>query len=123
MGLVLIEGSDTFGINHDDIDLLAVGGDSLDGSAPAPQSLSTGVDGGSHSEPVASVEQDAVEEVGLAGAVEAGHGDDSDGSLDGSEKLDGFFSDYIFCISKELLPVFSLTATIEMAFSAKGLAM
>lgn len=73
--LVLVERADSLGIYDENVDFVAIGAGAFEGSSPAPEPLGAGVDGGTDSKPVVAIEQDAVEQVGLAGAVETGHGD------------------------------------------------
>jgi hypothetical protein len=73
MGLIFIEGSDSFSIDHDNVDCLAFLGGALDGSSPAPETLGAGIHRWPNPKAIASVEEDAVEQVGFACSIESSH--------------------------------------------------
>lgn len=98
MSLVFVKGSDSFCINHNNIDLLPVRCLSLDGCPPAPEALCARVDSGAHSKTAASAKQHLVEEVGLACSVEPGDGDDTDGPGYAFEEGCGFGCQHVFYV-------------------------
>ena len=53
--------------------MLSIFGGSFEGSPPAPEAFGEGVDGGSHSKAIVTIEKNAIEKVGLPGSIETCH--------------------------------------------------
>ncbi len=56
VGGVFIEGSNAFGVDDQNVDWFSIGGSAFDGSTPAPETLSAGIDCGPNSKSIAAVE-------------------------------------------------------------------
>jgi hypothetical protein len=76
----------------------------LDGSSPAPKSLGVRIDSGADSEPIVSVEENAIEKVRLSSSVQSSHGYDRNGLWYLFEKAFCLGLELIFYIDYRLLP-------------------
>lgn len=98
VGLVFVEGADSLRVDHNYVQFLALRSLTLDRSAPAPQPLGARVDGRTHSEPIAPVEQHLIKQVGLASPVEPSNGDNPDGPGHIANELAGLLSEDVLYI-------------------------
>lgn len=95
MIIVLVKAANTFGIDYNDVHLLALLCVAHNRLTPHPDSFGAGINGWPHSKAIfLDIKEYAVEEVALTCAVHPSDGDDADRTLDQGEYFLGFIGHF-----------------------------
>ena len=95
---IFVQSADAFGVDDQDVDGVAVGLLAFNGRAPDPEALGAGVDGGSDSEALLTIQDHTVHEVAFAGSVKTDHGHHGDRTGNLTDDVEGFLIHLIVCL-------------------------
>lgn len=96
MAGILVEGAKSFRIQYEHIDGVALGCEPCYGLLPHPKSLGARLNRWAHSEPLLLIEEHAIQQIRLAGAVHAHHGNYADRSVQVLQELEAVLIDRVF---------------------------